>query len=68
MKAASDIYSPVTGTVTEINEALADAPNLVNSDPYGEGWLFRVQIDDEAELNKLMDAEGYAQQVASEEN
>ena len=46
VKAASDIYAPISGTVVEINEALEDAPELVNSDAFGEGWLFKVKLDD----------------------
>ena len=59
VKAASDIYAPVSGTVVEINEALEDAPELVNSDAFGEGWLFKVKVEDLSELDSLLDAEGY---------
>ena len=59
VKAASDIYSPVSGEVAEINEALMDSPELVNEDPYGDGWLFKVRVTDEAELDDLLDADGY---------
>jgi len=59
VKAASDIYSPVNGEVSEINEALMDSPELVNDDPYGDGWLFKIRIADEAELDGLLDADGY---------
>ncbi|BDY03463.1 MULTISPECIES: glycine cleavage system protein GcvH [unclassified Ferrimonas] len=59
VKAASDVYSPLTGEVVAINEELEDSPELVNSDPFGDGWLFRVRISDEAELANLLDAEGY---------
>ena len=58
VKAASDIYAPVSGEVVAINEALADSPELVNSDPYGS-WFFRLQPSDKAELDKLLDAAGY---------
>jgi glycine cleavage system H protein len=68
VKAASDIFSPVSGTVVEINEALSLSPQLVNSDPYGAGWLFRVEIDDEDELKELLDSKEYEKQVASEEH
>jgi glycine cleavage system H protein len=68
VKAASDIYAPVGGTIIAVNEALLDAPERVNSDPYGEGWLFQIQLDDESELDKLLDAKGYADQVAAEEH
>lgn len=60
VKAASDIYSPVTGIVVEVNEELEDSPELVNSDAFGEGWLFKVKVEDESELDNLLDAEGYA--------
>lgn len=60
VKAASDIYSPVSGEVVGINDQLADAPEMVNSDPYNDGWLFSVRIEDAEELNGLMTAEGYA--------
>ncbi len=63
VKAASDIYSPVTGDVTEINPALEDEPEAVNSAPYGDGWLFRVMPTDVASMSDLMDAEAYAAAV-----
>jgi len=66
VKAASDIYSPISGTVIEVNEALENTPDLINSDPYGKGWLFRVQPTDESEMKELMDADEYTKQVASE--
>jgi glycine cleavage system H protein len=59
VKAASDVYAPVTGTVTEGNDALADDPALVNSDPEGSGWFFKLELDDVSELNGLMDAAAY---------
>jgi glycine cleavage system H protein len=62
-KSVSDLFAPVTGTVRAINEALADQPDLVNSDPYGEGWLIDVELDDAAELEGLMDAETYEGQL-----
>jgi len=60
VKAASDIYSPVTGEVMEVNDQLADAPEMVNLDPYNDGWLFSVKIEDPQELENLMTPEGYA--------
>jgi glycine cleavage system H protein len=63
VKAASDIYAPVSGTVVEINEELEDAPELVNSDAFGGGWLFKVKLDDASELENLLDAEGYASSI-----
>ena len=58
-KSVSDIYAPVSGTVTEVNTDLADAPERLNEDPYGEGWIFVIELDDPAELEKLLDADGY---------
>ena len=59
VKAASDIYAPVGGNVTAVNEALADHPETVNSEPYGDGWIFRLEISDPAELDGLMSAAEY---------
>ena len=59
VKAASDVYSPVTGEVTEANQALSDDPSLANSDPEGEGWFFRLRLADTGELDGLMDADAY---------
>lgn len=66
VKAASDIYAPVSGKIVAINTALTETPDLVNSDPYGEGWLFRIQPADDSDLNELLDAESYSAQVAAE--
>ncbi|NQY50509.1 MAG: glycine cleavage system protein GcvH [Colwellia sp.] len=63
VKAASDIYAPVSGTVVAINEELEDAPELLNSDAFGGGWLFRVKLDDASELENLLDAEGYKNSI-----
>lgn len=59
VKAVSDIYSPMSGEVIELNEKLNDSPELVNQDPHGKGWIIRIKIKDEAELQKLMSADGY---------
>jgi glycine cleavage system H protein len=59
VKAASDVYAPVSGEVIEGNAALADTPDLVNSDPEGEGWFFKLRLSDPAQLEALMDAEAY---------
>ena len=64
VKAASDVYAPVSGTVIEGNPALADDPSLVNSDPEGEGWFFRLTLSDPAELEALMDEDAYKAFVA----
>ncbi|MDH5361670.1 MAG: glycine cleavage system protein GcvH [Gammaproteobacteria bacterium] len=66
VKAASDVYSPVTGEVTEGNEALADAPETINSDAFGAGWIFKVKLADASELDGLLDAEAYQALVDSE--
>lgn len=68
VKAASDVYAPVSGEVTEINEVLEEAPETVNADPYNDGWLFRVKIGDEAALDELLDAEAYAELAAEEDH
>jgi glycine cleavage system H protein len=60
VKAASDIYAPVGGTVVAVNEALDDAPENVNQDPYGDGWFFAIKPNDLADLDTLLDAEAYA--------
>ena len=66
VKAASDIYAPITGTIVEINEELEDSPETVNSDPYGDGWLFKIKASDESELDNLLDAEGYQYSIDDE--
>ena len=58
-KSVSDLFAPVNGTVTAVNEALADQPDLVNTDPYGEGWLLDIDVEDAEEVEALMDAETY---------
>ena len=61
VKAASDIYAPVSGEVVAINDALEDDPGAINSDPYGDGWLFSLKLADADELDGLLDAEAYKQ-------
>jgi glycine cleavage system H protein len=68
VKAASDIYSPVAGSVVAVNETLEDAPEKVNQDPYGEGWFFRIEPADTSELDELMDAEAYARFCETEQH
>ncbi|MCA1778243.1 MAG: glycine cleavage system protein GcvH [Xanthomonadaceae bacterium] len=63
VKAASDIYAPITGEVISVNDLLVDTPETVNSDPYIDGWLFTVKPSDEKELDELMDAEAYAEHI-----
>ena len=65
VKAASDVYAPVSGTVTDVNEALGDQPELVNTDPENGGWLFRLTLSDPSELEGLMDKAAYDEYVAS---
>ncbi|MFD0950542.1 glycine cleavage system protein GcvH [Paraperlucidibaca wandonensis] len=60
VKAASDIYAPVSGEIIAINEALVDAPEIVNTEPYTGGWLYQIKITDAAELDELLSAEAYA--------
>jgi glycine cleavage system H protein len=66
VKAVSDIYAPVSGTVTEVNEGLPESPEMINEDPYGDGWLIKVKISDATELDDLMDGEEYGQLVTRE--
>ena len=68
VKAASDVYAPVTGEVVAANELLEDAPETINTDAYNDGWLFRIKLEDEAELEELLDAEAYAELVAEEDH
>lgn len=63
VKAVSDLYAPVSGTVVEVNTALADAPEAVNTDPYGRGWMLLVQPDDPAELDRLMSSGQYLRAI-----
>ena len=66
VKAASDIYAPIGGEIVEVNSELDDAPESVNSDPYGGGWLFRMRPSDETEIGELLDADGYAELIEAE--
>ena len=65
-KSVSDIYAPVDGTVTAVNESLVEHPELVNTDPYGEGWLVEIEPSDQAALGSLLDAAGYAELIEKE--
>jgi glycine cleavage system H protein len=67
VKAVAEVYTPVSGEVTEVNGALADRPELINEDPHGDGWIVRFKLSDEAELEELMSAEDYEAFVASGE-
>ena len=66
VKAASDIYCPVSGEVVEVNDALADNPEIINNDPYGDGWIMTLQPENAAELDELMDADAYQELLDSE--
>ena len=66
VKAVSELFSPVSGKVVEINEALADNPALVNTDPYGDGWMIRIHVSDPTEVEELMTAEEYEEYIEKE--
>ena len=68
VKAASDVYSPIAGEVLTINEAIADSPELVNKDPYGEGWMMRIQPAAASDEDALLDADAYQALLDSEEH
>jgi glycine cleavage system H protein len=60
VKTVSDLFMPVSGKVTDVNERINDSPDLINKDPYGEGWLIKMEVDDPAQIDQLMDARAYA--------
>jgi glycine cleavage system H protein len=62
-KSVSDIYAPVSGTIAEVNTALADAPERINDDPYGDGWMFEIEMSDPSEVEQLLDAAAYRRLV-----
>jgi glycine cleavage system H protein len=64
VKAVSDLYAPISGEVTDVNGELGSRPELVNSDPFGDGWMIRVKVSDEGQLGELLDAAGYEQLTA----
>src|SRR5881227_1280534 len=66
VKAVSELFAPVSGEVVEINEALADKPELVNTDPYGDGWMIRMRLKDPTEMDSLMTAEEYEEYIQTE--
>lgn len=68
VKAASDIYSPVSGVVIAVNNDLEETPELVNRDPYHDGWIFKIKMEDPAELDDLLSASAYQAQLAEEED
>ena len=66
MKAVSDIYAPISGTVEEINEDLLDTPEIINTSPYEDGWMIKIRMDDAAEADALMTADAYQKLIAEE--
>jgi len=68
VKAVSDVYAPISGTVLEINDVLPDNPETINDDPYGDGWMIRVELTDKDDLKDLMDAEEYAEYVQQQKS
>lgn len=68
VKAASDVYAPVSGEITEGNDALADTPEVINSNPYGDGWIYQIKLDDSSELEQLMDSNAYREFIESEDH
>ena len=68
VKAVSDLYAPVSGTVTEVNDALPDTPELINEDPYGEGWIIKVAMSDVDELDDLMTPEEYTEHCEGQQD
>jgi len=68
VKAASDVYSPISGTIVEVNSALADKPETINEDAYGDGWMFVVEVSNSDELNELLDPDAYAEGLEDEEH
>ena len=66
VKAVSDVFSPLSGEITEVNSALSDGPEAINADPYGEGWLVKAKLSDPSEAEELMDAEAYRKMLDSE--
>lgn len=67
VKAASDTYAPVSGEVIEVNSDLEDSPERVNDDPYGDGWMYRVKMEDMDEIDNLLDADAYIESIAEDE-
>ena len=67
VKAASDTYAPIAGEIIEVNDDLEDAPERINVDPYGDGWMYKMSTEDEEELENLLDAEAYAESILDDE-
>ena len=68
VKAASDVYTPLSGEIIEVNDALADNPELINQSPYGDGWIYKLRLSEVAELDDLLDADAYTALAAEEEH
>jgi len=68
VKTVSDLFAPCDGKVIEVNEKLADEPQVINNDPFGDGWLIKIEISDESQLNDLLDAESYKSQIGGLNN
>ena len=66
VKASSEVFSPLSGKIAEVNEPLMDAPEMINEDPYDEGWMIKIELSDSTELDDLLDAEGYEQYMKEE--
>jgi glycine cleavage system H protein len=66
VKAVSDVFAPLSGEITEVNQAAADSPEKINADPYGEGWLVKVKLSDPSETEQLLDADGYRKMLDAE--
>ena len=67
VKAASDTYAPVSGEIIEVNSELEDSPERINDDPYGDGWMYKIKMEDAGELDNLLDAESYSDSIAEDE-
>lgn len=67
VKAASDTYAPISGEIIEVNSELEDSPERINDDPYGDGWMYKIKIDDHGELGDLLNADSYSETIAEEE-
>ena len=67
VKAASDLYAPVSGEIVEVNDELEGAPERINADPYGDGWIYKVALEDPEELENLLDADAYTESIAEDE-
>ncbi len=68
VKSVEDVYSPISGEVAEVNEALIDTPDLINKDPYGDGWVVKIRVEETPDTSKLLTPEAYAEKIRSEES